>query len=55
VLPSHNSGAVSFDPSTFTVTGRNPTVGGIDDNVVRNNVTLRNATAKAPPQFGGGR
>jgi len=54
VLPSHNSGAVSFDPSTFTVTGRNPTVGGIYDNVVRNNVTLRNGTAKAPPQFGGG-
>jgi parallel beta-helix repeat protein len=54
VLPSHNPGAVSFDPNTYAVTGRNPTVGGVFDNVVRNNVTLRNGTAKAPPQFGGG-
>jgi nitrous oxidase accessory protein NosD len=54
VLPSHNSGAVSFDPQTFAVTGRNPAVGGVFDNVVRDNVTVRNGTAKAPPQFGGG-
>jgi nitrous oxidase accessory protein NosD len=54
VLPSHNPGAVSFDPTTFAVTGRNPSVGGVFDNVVRDNITVRNGTAKAPPQFGGG-
>jgi hypothetical protein len=54
VLPSHNPGAVNYDPTTFAVTGRNPSVGGIFDNVVRDNVTLRNGTAKAPPEFGGG-
>lgn len=54
VLPSHNPGAVSFDPDTFAVTGRNPAVGGVFDNVVKDNVTVRNGTAKAPPQFGGG-
>ena len=43
-----------FDPTTFVVTGRNPTVGGVYDNVVRDNVAVRNGTAKAPPQFGGG-
>ena len=52
-VSSHNPGAVSFDPATFAVTGRNPSVGGIYDNVVRNNVTLRNGTATAPPEFGG--
>jgi len=54
VLPSHNSDAVSFDPTTFEVMGRNPDAGGIYDNVVRGNVTLANGTAKDPPQFGGG-
>jgi len=54
VLPSHNPGAVNFDPTTFEVTGRNPDAGGIYDNVVRGNVTIANGTAKAPPQFGGG-
>ena len=54
VLPSHNSGAVTFDPTTYAVTGRNPSVGGVFDNIVRDNVTLRNGTAKAPPEFGGG-
>jgi nitrous oxidase accessory protein NosD len=54
VLPSHNPGAVSYDAKTFAVTGRNPSVGGIYDNVVRDNVTIANGTAKAPPQFGGG-
>jgi nitrous oxidase accessory protein NosD len=54
VLPSHNSGAVSFDATTFAVTRRNPSVGGVYDNVVRDNITLRNGTAKAPPEFGGG-
>ncbi len=54
VLPSHNPGAVSFDPQTMAVTGRHPDVGGVFDNVVTDNVVLRNGTDKAPPQFGGG-
>jgi nitrous oxidase accessory protein NosD len=54
VLPSHNPGAVSFNPTTMVVTGRNPEVGGVFDNVVTDNVVLRNGTDKAPPQFGGG-
>ncbi len=54
VLPSHNPGAVSFDPATMAVTGRHPEVGGVFDNLVTDNVVLRNGTDKAPPQFGGG-
>jgi nitrous oxidase accessory protein NosD len=54
VLPSHATNAVTFNPTTFAVTGRNPSAGGVFDNVVRGNVVLRNGTAKAPPQFGGG-
>lgn len=54
VLPGHNPNAVDYNPQTFAVTGRNPSQGGIYDNVVKDNVTLRNGTAKAPPQFGGG-
>lgn len=54
VLPSHSTAAVTFDPKTFVVTGRNPAMGGVFDNVVRDNVVLRNGTALAPPQFGGG-
>jgi nitrous oxidase accessory protein NosD len=53
VLPSHSSTAVTFDPKTFTVTGRKPSLGGVFDNVVRDNITVRNGTAPAPPQFGG--
>ena len=59
VLPSHNGGAASFTattppvttpptPPTFTLTGRNPTVGGVFDNVIRDNVVLRNGTASNP-------
>jgi nitrous oxidase accessory protein NosD len=54
VLPSHSSNAVSFDPETFQVTGRNPSQGGVYDNAVINNVADDNGTAQAPPQFGGG-
>jgi nitrous oxidase accessory protein NosD len=54
VLASHSSDAVSFDPTTFVVTKRNPSVGGVYDNLIIGNVTLRNGTVKAPPQFGGG-
>lgn len=54
VLPSHSSNAVNFDPNTFQVTGRNPTLGGIYDNAVLNNVADDNGTDLAPPQFGGG-
>ena len=57
VLAGHNSNAVSFVKNadgTMTVTGRNPTVGGVYDNIVRFNITLRNGTATAPPEFGGG-
>ncbi|HEY2043317.1 MAG TPA: NosD domain-containing protein, partial [Jatrophihabitans sp.] len=53
VLPSHSTTAVTFDPKTFQVTGRNPSMGGVFDNVVRDNVALRNGTATAPPAFGG--
>lgn len=53
VLPSHSSTAVSFDPTTFAVTGRNPDLGGVYDNRVIGNVTIDNGTATAPPQFGG--
>jgi hypothetical protein len=54
VLAGHNPQAVNFDPNTFVVTGRNPNLGGIYDNVIVNNVSLRNGTAPAPPSFGGG-
>jgi hypothetical protein len=54
VLAGHNSNAVSYDPNTFKVPGRHPRKGGIYGNAVTNNVTRRNGTAKAPPQFGGG-
>lgn len=53
-LPSHSSHAVSFDPTTMQVTGRNPSLGGVYGNVVRDNVADSNGTVKAPPQFGGG-
>jgi nitrous oxidase accessory protein NosD len=53
VLPSHSSNAVSFDPNTFVVTGRNPSLGGVYDNVIRDNVARRNGTAPAPAEFGG--
>jgi nitrous oxidase accessory protein NosD len=54
VLPSHSSDAVSFDPTTFEVTGRNPSQGGVFDNVIIDNIADGNGTAPAPPQFGGG-
>jgi nitrous oxidase accessory protein NosD len=54
VLAGHNPGAVSFDAKTFAVTGRNPSVAGLFDNTIRDNVAVRNGTVKAPPQFGGG-
>lgn len=54
VLPSHSSDAVSFDPQTFQVTGRNPSMGGVYDNVIVDNVADGNGTAPAPPEFGGG-
>ena len=52
-LPSHSSTAVNYDPNTFAVGSRNPSQGGVFDNVVRLNVADRNGTAPAPPQFGG--
>lgn len=54
VLPGHNPNAVDYNKTTMAVTGRNPHQGGIYDNVVTHHVTLRNGTAKAPAQFGGG-
>jgi len=54
VLPSHSSNAVTFDPTTFAITGRNPSQGGVFDNYVIGNVTDGNGTDKAPPEFGGG-
>lgn len=54
VLPSHSSNAVTFDPTTFTVTAVNPTLGGVYGNVVRDNVADRNGTDLAPAEFGGG-
>jgi hypothetical protein len=54
VLAGHNPKAVSYDHNTFKVTGRHPHKGGLYDNMVINNISLRNGTAKAPPQFGGG-
>jgi nitrous oxidase accessory protein NosD len=54
VLPSHSSDAVSFDPTTFEVTGRNPAQGGVYDNVIVGNIADNNGTAPAPPEFGGG-
>ena len=54
VLPSHSTNAVTYDPTTFVVTGVNPTLGGVYGNVVRDNVADGNGTDKAPPQFGGG-
>lgn len=43
-LPSHNPGAVSFNPTTFQVTGRNPKVGGVYDNKIIDNVSIDNGT-----------
>jgi nitrous oxidase accessory protein NosD len=54
VLAGHNPGAVSFNAKTFALTGRNPSVAGLFDNTIRDNVAIRNGTVKAPPQFGGG-
>jgi parallel beta-helix repeat protein len=57
VLPSHNPGAVDVSTDSqgnFVLGTRNPTVGGVFDNVVRDNVVLRNGTAQAPLAFGGG-
>ncbi|HEX4432654.1 MAG TPA: hypothetical protein VHZ96_25510 [Frankiaceae bacterium] len=54
VLASHASNAVTFNPTTFVVTKRNPTKGGLYDNVIVGNTSLRNGTVPAPPQFGGG-
>jgi len=53
VLPSHNDQAVSFDPNTMAVTGRNPDLGGVFDNEILDNIAIGNGTATAPPQFGG--
>ncbi|MGZ4413157.1 MAG: hypothetical protein ACXVRZ_02080 [Gaiellaceae bacterium] len=56
VLPGHNGDAVNFvvnGDGSMTVTGRNPDLGGVYDNVIRDNVTIDNGTATAPPQFGG--
>ena len=53
VLPSHSSDAVSFDPSTFAVTGRNPSLGGVYSNRVIHNIAVDNGTDPAPPEFGG--
>jgi parallel beta-helix repeat protein len=46
-LPSHSSTAVSFNPATMQVTGRNPTMGGVYDNQVLNNVSIDNGTVIA--------
>ena len=54
VLAGHNGGAVSFDSTTFALTGRNKSVAGIWGNVIVGNVADRNGTDIAPPQFGGG-
>ncbi len=54
VLASHASNAVTFKPKTFVVTKRNPGKGGIYNNVILGNTSLRNGTAKAPAEFGGG-
>lgn len=54
VLAAHNPGAVTYDPTSFVVTGRNRSVAGLFGNTVRDNVAVRNGTVKAPPQFGGG-
>jgi hypothetical protein len=54
VLPSHSGNAVNFDPTTFAVTGRNPSQGGVYDNAIIDNVANYNGTAQAPPEFGGG-
>lgn len=53
-LPSHSSDAVTFDPTTFAVTGLNPSAGGVYGNTVVGNIADSNGTDKAPPQFGGG-
>ncbi len=57
VLASHSSDAVSFVQNadgSLTETGRNPDLGGVYDNTIRDNVASDNGTAKAPPEFGGG-
>jgi nitrous oxidase accessory protein NosD len=54
VLASHASNAVTFDPKTFKVTKINPDKGGLYNNAILGNTSLRNGTALAPPQFGGG-
>lgn len=57
VLPSHSSDAVNYvqnGDGSLTVTGTNPSAGGVYDNQVLNNVAINNGTATAPPEFGGG-
>ncbi len=48
-LPSHNPGAVSYGaPPTFTITGLNPSVGGVYGNKVLFNVVTGNGTVPLP-------
>jgi hypothetical protein len=47
-LPSHNPGAVSVMPlanGSFKITGRNPSAGGVYNNLVEGNIVDRNGTA----------
>ena len=46
-FPSHNPNAVNVNSTTNQVTGRNPTMGGVYDNKVLNNVSVDNGTVVA--------
>jgi parallel beta-helix repeat protein len=44
VLPSHNGNAVNFNPTNLAVGARNPTMGGVYDNQILDNVSVDNGT-----------
>lgn len=51
-LASHSTDAVTFDPATMQVTGRNPTLGGVYDNKIIDNVANNNGTVAYSPAPG---
>jgi hypothetical protein len=51
-LPSHNPSAVTYNSTTMQVTGRNPTLGGVYDNKIIDNVADNNGTVAYSPAPG---
>jgi hypothetical protein len=51
-LPSHNPSAVTYNSTTMQLTGRNPTLGGVYDNKIIDNVADDNGTVAYSPAPG---